>query len=84
MNELNETRISLGIHTVMGIIAGYASILFDNVLYSIGLAIILLIITGYATEFVLKKKGIKWWLSSGGILYILVWLVVWIFFFNLP
>ena len=84
LNELNESRVSLGIHVVAGLIAGYTSFFFESALYSVGLAILLLIITGYATEFVLKKKGIKWWLTNGGVLYILVWLVAWIFFFNLP
>lgn len=83
MKEANETRVSLGIHTVIGIIAGYLSILLGSTLYSFGLAILILVITGYVTEFVLKKKGIKWWMTNGGILYILVWLVSWVFFLNM-
>ncbi|MCK4335736.1 MAG: hypothetical protein KAT94_00190 [Candidatus Aenigmarchaeota archaeon] len=83
LNELNTSRVSLGIHVVMGAVAGYLSMFMGMALYSLGLAILILIITGYATQFILKKKGIKWWMSNGGVLYILVWLVAWIFFFNM-
>ena len=83
MNELNATRVSLGIHTVAGVVAGYLSLFFEHALYSLGLAIFILLVTGYATEFLLKKKGIKWWMSNGGVIYILVWLVTWIYFFNM-
>ncbi len=82
-SELNVSRISLGIHVVMGAVAGYLSMFMGMALYSLGLAILILIITGYSTELILKKKGIKWWMSNGGVLYILVWLVAWIFFFNM-
>ena len=83
MNELNATRVSLGIHTVAGMIAGYFSAGLGNALYSLGLAIFILLVTGYATEFLLKKKGVKWWMSNGGVIYILVWLVTWVYFFNM-
>jgi hypothetical protein len=86
MKELSESgasRISLGIHTIMGIVAGYLSIFTGRALYSLGLAILILIVTGYVTEFILKKKGIKWWMSNGVIMFLLVWIVAWVFFFNM-
>lgn len=83
LNELNTSRVSLGIHVVMGAVAGYLSMFMGRALYSLGLAILILIITGYSTEFILKKRGIKWWMVNGGVLYILVWLVSWVFFFNM-
>lgn len=79
----SHNKISLGIHTIMGIVAGYASVMFDT-LYSVGIAIVILLVTGYAVEFVLKKKGIKWWMANGGVIYILVWIVTWTFLFNVP
>ena len=82
-SEINASRISFGIHSVVGVIAGYLSIFMPRALYSIGLAILILIATGYVTEFVLKKKGIKWWLSNGGMFYFLVWILTWVFFFNM-
>ena len=83
MNELNVSRFSLGVHTVAGIVAGYVSYVLANNLYALGAAIVILLVTGYATEFALKKKGMKWWMSNGAVLYILVWLVSWIFLFNM-
>ena len=82
MNDLNASRVSLGMHTVAGIISGYVSYVLANNLYALAVMIVILLVTGYATEFALKKKGIKWWLSNGALLYILVWLVSWIFLFN--
>lgn len=84
MEDSSAVKVSLAIHTVAGIIAGYVSLFFEGVLYSVGAALAILIVTGFATEFILKKKGIKWWMTNGGILYILVWLVSWVYFFNLP
>jgi hypothetical protein len=84
MEDHIAIRVSLAIHTIMGIIAGYASNMFNEALYSLGLAVIILIITGYGVEFALKKKGIKWWMANGGIIYILVWIVTWTFLFNMP
>jgi hypothetical protein len=83
MDDLKVSRISLGIHTVAGIIAGYISYILANNLYAFGAMLVILLVTGYATEFALKKKGIKWWISNGAILYILVWIVSWIFLFNM-
>jgi hypothetical protein len=83
LNELNISRVSLGIHTVAGIIAGCVSYMLANNLYALGAMLIILFVTGYATEFALKKKGVKWWLSNGAVLYIFVWLISWIFLFNM-
>jgi uncharacterized membrane protein YGL010W len=83
MNDLNVSRVSLSIHTIAGIVAGYISYMLADNLYAFGTMIVILIITGYGTEFALKKKSVKWWLSNGGALYILVWLISWIFLFNI-
>jgi len=82
MNDLNVSRVSLGVHTVAGIAAGYVSYALANSVYAIGAAILILMVVGYSTEFALKKKGVKWWLSNGMVMYILVWLVSWIYLFN--
>lgn len=55
-SDLSASRVSLGIHTIIGIVAGYLSVFMEGALYSVGLAILILVITGYATEFVLKKR----------------------------
>jgi len=38
---------------------------------------------GYITEFIVKKKGISWWMGNGGILYLFFWFISWVFFLNL-
>lgn len=83
MDENKTSRISLGVHTIAGIAAGYVSYMLANNLYAVGAMLVILFIVGYATEFVLKKKGIKWWVTNGAVLYILVWLVSWVFLFNM-
>lgn len=83
MNELNISRTSLGIHAVLGIVAGYVSVWLMDVLFAVAVAIVILIVTGYVTEMIVKKKGIKWWLTNGGALYIIVWIVSWVYLFNL-
>jgi len=83
MNDLNISRTSMGIHTVLGIVVGYISIWIANVLFAVAAAVVILVITGYVTEMVVKKKGIKWWMMNGGLLYILVWIVSWVYLFNI-
>ena len=80
--EAMKEKISLVIHAIAGCVMGYVSTALNNPLYAAGLAIAVLLVAGYATEFMVKKKGIKWWLSNGGLLYLLFWLVMWVFFFN--
>ena len=83
MDETRTSKISLGIHTIAGIAAGYVSYALANNIFAIGAMLLILFVVGYATAFVLKKKGVKWWMMNGALLYILVWLVSWIFLFNM-
>ncbi len=78
-----HSRISVILHVVTGIIAGFLSVTLGTTLYAVGVAILLLLASGYLAEKLIKKKGIKWWIGNGAIIYLLVWLVTWIFFFNL-
>jgi hypothetical protein len=80
--EAMKQKISLVVHSVAGIIIGYVSVGLNNALYSFGLAIAVLLVVGYAVEFIVKKKEIKWWLANGGALYILFWIVFWTYFYN--
>jgi hypothetical protein len=82
MDELLQSKVSVVIHTIAGIIVGLLSINFD-VWLSFLIGIILLFGIGYMGEILFGKKGFKWWLSNGFIVYIFVWLVTWIYFFNI-
>ncbi|NOX71566.1 MAG: hypothetical protein GXO64_02605 [Candidatus Micrarchaeota archaeon] len=77
-----KSKISLVIHSVAGISMGYVSMLIGNPLQAAGVAIGVLVVIGYLVEFLVKKKGMKWWFSNGGFLYILFWIVFWTFFYN--
>ena len=81
--ELNLSRISVIVHTVIGIIAGYFSYILGEALYGIGIMIVFLLASGYLSEKLVRKKGIKWWLGNGGIILIFIWLVSWIYFLNM-
>ncbi len=80
--EIMKKRISGGIHAAGGVFMGYVSVALSDVLISFAVGVVFLLFIGYVVEFLVKKKGIKWWISNGAILYILFWLVMWIFFFN--
>lgn len=81
--ELKASRISIILHLVTGIIAGYLSFVLGRTLYAVGIAILILIISGFAAQKIVKQKGIKWWLGNGAILYLFFWLISWIAFYNL-
>jgi len=80
--ELMHSRISVILHVVTGTIAGYLSFFLVSTLYGVGAAIAILLASGYLAEKLVKKKGLKWWIGNGAIIYLIVWLVSWIFFFN--
>lgn len=85
MEELTQTRISIGIHTVIAIVIGWVSVQVaaaSRTLFAGILGIVILLVIGYLIEKVTGKKGIKWWFGNGVIIYLLVWLVSWVYFFN--
>lgn len=84
ISEINKDRISVSAHTFIGIVAGYISLFSGRALHALGLAIILLIITGFIVQkSVGKGKKMSWWLGNGVAVYVFVWLVSWILFSNL-
>lgn len=81
MDDLKEVRISVSIHTVAGMIMGWLSFILNDSKALI-LGFVFLFVIGFLTERVLGKRGFKWWLSNGIVIYILVWIVAWIFLLN--
>lgn len=82
MNEINQARICILVHLIVATVIGFISFQLANKFISIGLGITMLIITGFATEKLLKKKDIKFWLGNGLVIYIFVWLISWTYFIN--
>lgn len=82
---------SMMIYIIIGVIIGYLSQLGRN-LYAeqgnylaVSLALIFLVITAEINKKAFGiKKEFKWFLSNGGWMYLLVWFVSWIIFFNPP
>ena len=85
--ELKAARITMGVHTFLAIIAGWLSPLIAGQFgtnWAAGLTgIVLLIVVGYGTERFVGKRGFKFWLANGIIIYLLIWLVSWVYFFNI-
>ena len=86
MEGLNQERVSMGIHVAVALAVGYASFGLASAsrsLYAIALGLVVLYITGFAVQKVIGKKGIKWWVSNGLVVYLFFWLISWTVFFNL-
>lgn len=82
MKDKNE-RISVLIHTAIGILAGVASDYIGSTIYALALAVAILLVTGKGTEFVAKGEGLKWWAGNGIVPYVFMWLITWILLLNL-
>lgn len=82
----SHTRISVLIYVVAGVVVGYISILLapvaGNMLTILG-GLVLAWVTGKVVQAALGKKEIKWLLGNGLVIYLFVWLISWIFFYNL-
>ena len=82
--ERKHSIVSVSLHTVVGIVAGYLSLLVGGPVNALGLAIVVLIILVFVLQKLLKiQKNKKWWVGNGIVVYIFIWLVSWIVFFNL-
>jgi hypothetical protein len=85
-----ETKIMI-VYIVIGIITGYLSQIGRDVYgesgnyVAIALALIFLVMTTEVNKKLFKiNKDFKWFLSNGGWIYIFVWFISWIIFFNPP
>ena len=85
MEKLNESRMMIIIHVIVGITVGYFSFLIENGWYSFGLAVLILLGLGFILEKVVirEKRGVKWWMANGGMIYFFVWIITWTVLFNL-
>ena len=82
MNELKQSRISLGIHVIAAAAVGWISSVLGGWLAGMtGLAV--LMGCGYFSEKITKKKGMKWWIANGLFVYLMFWLISWTVFINI-
>lgn len=82
-NELNAARVTVGLHSIAAILVGYASVLLASRWYAAGLGIAVLFGAGYISERLVAKRGVKFWMANGVIIYLFIWLITWTFFINL-
>jgi hypothetical protein len=85
-NLETESRISVIIYTAAAIVMGYASILvspFTGNILTIFFGLVIAWLVGKLVQLYLGKKEVKWLLGNGLFIYLFVWLIAWIFFFNL-
>lgn len=81
---MEKEKTVMLLHLVVGIVAGYLSYVIFRPLYAAVLMLVILLIMKQATNTITKeKKKAGWWFGNGGVVYIFVWFVSWIVFFNL-
>jgi hypothetical protein len=80
-----ETKsLSTTIYVIGGIVLGYVSSLLNDEFLSLGLAIVfLLVIAGALKKALNIKDSFRWFWSHGGWLYLFIWFITWVIFFNL-
>jgi len=85
-SELAHIRIAIGLHVAVAAVVGWLSF-FVSGLYgdvpSILMGLVILWATGKATNKLVGKKDFKWWFGNGVFIYLFVWLISWILFFNI-
>lgn len=80
---MDKEKISVLIHAATGVGAGIISSLLANPMYNLAAALVILFGTGKVTEFVAEREDFKWWIGNGVVPYIFLWLISWVFLFNL-
>lgn len=85
-DETKQSRFSVVVHLVAAVVMGWISFTLSAVYTKwlfVFLGFAVLVAIGFALERVVGKKGVKWWLGNGGIIYLFVWVVTWVLLFNL-
>ena len=81
---MKTKSLSTLIYVIAGIAVGYVSFLLNDELLALGLTIIFLVLVAGVLKKALKvKEGFKWFLSNGGWIYLFIWFITWVLFFNL-
>jgi len=85
---MNNESKSFWILSVVGVVFGYVSFLLNKSLQSSIIPLVLAIVVLYASATVLRKilkvnEKMKWFMSNGGWVYVFLWFVTWIIFYNL-
>ncbi|MFH0929404.1 MAG: hypothetical protein V1818_03550 [Candidatus Aenigmatarchaeota archaeon] len=78
-----KTKSNL-IYVLAGIVIGYMSYLLNDEFMSLGLAIVsFVLVAGLVKKAFKVEEKFKWFWSNGGWLYLFIWFITWVVFFNL-
>jgi hypothetical protein len=81
MKTENKTTLAF---TILGILIGYVSYLSRNNYLALMLAAVFLYVGYELFKRIFKiNEKFRWFWSNGGWIYIFVWFIVWIIFYNL-
>jgi len=81
---MNVEKKCVIIYLIAGVIIGYLSFLVANNYLAALLAIIFLIVIEEILKRIFKiEEKFGWFMSNGGWIYIFVWFIVWVIFYNL-
>ena len=86
MDDSGRAKVCAAVSSAAAIVMGWASVIIDSMSRALfagiaGLAV--MVALGFAVSRAMGGKGMKWWLASGGGIFILVWIVSWIAFHNI-
>jgi Flp pilus assembly protein TadB len=85
-NEESQARLSILVYTLAAVAMGYASLLASPLagnMLTILLGLVTAWLVGRLVQLLVGRKDAKWLIGNGLFIYLFVWLVAWIFFFNL-
>ncbi len=82
LSDLAASRASNIAHVLLAIGAGWLAPQFNNDLTGGAVGIVLLLAVGYGLTVALGRKGVKWWLQNGLIVYLFFFLVSWAWMIN--
>ena len=81
---MKPENISTIAFTILGIIIGYVSFLLSNNYLSLGVAVVVLYIGAQLFKRIFKiNEKLNWFWTNGGWIYLFMWFIVWIVFYNL-
>ena len=81
-SDLTAVRVSNIVHTLLALGAGWLAPQFHSASIGGAIGLVLLVAVGYPLTILLGRKGVKWWLQNGLIVYLFFFLASWAWMVN--
>lgn len=79
----NKNKSTL-VYVIAGILIGYISFLINDHFLALGLAVVVLFLIAEILKRILKlDTKFSWFWSHGGWIYLFIWFITWVIFYNL-